>query len=422
VWMLDDNIKETREMDLDQIAENLRHDFNRPPKLCKMNLPMLHIESIVEERLDPTASDPIKDLKSVGGKNSEWKWLRSPKSDQMPWKNFVFPADSELDRIKTCPVEKQNLGEYFGKSSAIGIIGMHRCWQEWMRLTVPFSKTHSVYSFFLLNVRDTVNARVFYSPKPAWEDIDFCFDLVDQGFEVVKVNRWFHSKINMQPPRISRAESGESELFQWSGRDSICLAVLDSENGDDCCYWGNLAAFLRLYMENFRGEVAIVGDRPSWQKNVSILSPEHCTSFKSLKQLTDGSSKIFQSLVYLYPPVDEDAELQPVTDLIKSALRRVKKSIFDRPGYCEQPDLLEMILVIPLDAAASGLTTDADIKDLLCTDCGQQILTSVKPAAEDPGKLSVKRSPRMQTKTSEQGREPFLVHRIVLKDALFPLK
>jgi hypothetical protein len=422
VWMLDDNIKETREMDLDQIEEHLRHDFNRPPKLCKLNLPMLHIESIIEERLDPTASDPIKDLKSVGGKNSEWKWIRSPDSDQMPWKKFAPPANLELDRIKTCPVENQNLGDYFGKSSAIGIIGMHRCWQEWMRLTVPFSKTHSVYSFFLLNVRDTVNARIFYSPKPAWEDIDFCFDLVDQGFEVVKVNRWFHSKINMQPPRISRAESEELELFQWSARDSICLAVSDGESGDDCCYWENLAAFLRLYMENFHGEVAIVGDRPSWQKNISILSPEHGTSFKSLQQLMGQNKKIFQGLVYLYPSVDEDAELQPVTDLIKSALWRVKKNIFDRPGYCEQPDLLELILVIPLDAAASGRTTGADIKDLLLTDCCQQILTSVKPAAEDPVMLSIKRPSRMQTKTSEQGREPFLVHRIVLKDGLFPLK
>ena len=86
------------------------------------------------------------------------------------------------------PVDGGNVGGYVGASGRVGLVGMHRCWQEYTRLVNPVTKTHSAYSFVLLNVRWTVEERVLYSPKPAWEDIDFASDLMHSGFEVVPLN------------------------------------------------------------------------------------------------------------------------------------------------------------------------------------------------------------------------------------------
>ena len=47
VWVLDDNVRETREMDLGYIEANRCHSTEHPPKLCALSLPMKHIEGLV---------------------------------------------------------------------------------------------------------------------------------------------------------------------------------------------------------------------------------------------------------------------------------------------------------------------------------------------------------------------------------------
>jgi hypothetical protein len=371
VWILDDNLKETRQMNLEQIELHQHHDKEKNPTLCRMYQPMQHIESII---LAHSESDSAtSEMSTLGFKDGAWNWVLSPEKGTRAWKKFC-KADSE--RTQTTAV--QNLADYTGHSSAIGIMGMHRCWQEWMRITNPFSKTHSVYSFILLNVRDTVDAGVLYSPKPAWEDVDFAFDLMDKGFEVIKVNRWFHSKVNMQPA-LFLSQTGESELvsrvFHWPKGDNLSLKILDGDPDaqDD---WTPIKLFLGNYVEEFEGDVAIFGthrERRGWQDFVGLSEPD--VHFKYWKQSSD---KTFQAVAYhlfIHEPNNQRFQL---IKLIQDEVRMIQDETRDDDAWA---DLKEVLLVIPLDAVASGTTQRSDIEKCLPGVSILQILTTSRPTS-----------------------------------------
>jgi hypothetical protein len=69
--------------------------------------------------------------------------------------------------------EMTSLRQYSGGRGAYGVLGMQRNDpRNRLRQEAGFSTTHSVYSFFLLNVRETLRHGVLYPAKRIWEDIE----------------------------------------------------------------------------------------------------------------------------------------------------------------------------------------------------------------------------------------------------------
>jgi hypothetical protein len=209
--MIDDNVVETRELDVDFIGITRRHSWTEPG-LCEFWKPMRHIERLVDLDSGPLEGGGIELEREGEFSDFGNEWLPYPDG----------PAGSEVCR--------GNLEKFVGDSSTWGIVGMHRnARREWKLIKRPFMETHSVYSFFLLNVKATVARKVLYSAKPMWEDIDFNFDLMHSSrsseshdrLHIVKVNRWFHSKvIPLALPRWGVAYSGAEILYAYVVRSA----------------------------------------------------------------------------------------------------------------------------------------------------------------------------------------------------------
>ena len=72
-----------------------------------------------------------------------------------------------------------------------GVLGLLR---SVPRVVRPFNKAQ-VYAVMLLNVRSTVEKKVFYRPWPCWEDLRFNDDCDKAGLWVVKCNRYHFLKV-----------------------------------------------------------------------------------------------------------------------------------------------------------------------------------------------------------------------------------
>ena len=90
---------------------------------------------------------------------------------------------------------------YAGAKQAYGILGMQRMnWQNVLRQTRGFSTTHSVYSFFLLNVKETLARGLLYPAKKVWEDIEFLHMVDESDLVICKFNKYIHDKRYDRPP------------------------------------------------------------------------------------------------------------------------------------------------------------------------------------------------------------------------------
>ena len=92
-----------------------------------------------------------------------------------------------------------NLSQYSGAKQAFGILGMQRDDpRNRLRQKEGFTTTHSVYSFFLLNVKATLDAGVLYPSKAIWEDIEFLHMVSEADLAVCKFNRYIHQKHHLR--------------------------------------------------------------------------------------------------------------------------------------------------------------------------------------------------------------------------------
>jgi len=128
----------------------------------------------------------------------------------------------------------QTFEEYTGSKGAYGVIGMQRDTIQQQR---GFKVTHSVYSFFLLNVAAAAHAGVFYPAKAIWEDIEFLHLLDEANLAVCKVSKYVHGKAHTRgrepsppPPPPKPLEPTVEDYLQST---SYCFqsAFLESENG-----------------------------------------------------------------------------------------------------------------------------------------------------------------------------------------------
>ena len=126
-----------------------------------------------------------------------------------------------------------------------------------MRQSAGFAVTHSVYSFFLLNVKETLRKGVLYPAKPIWEDIEFLHMVSESNLAVCKFNKYIHMKKHLRtppppppPPTISlqaflhdlsyqfRDEYfpyPTDESYKWLGKGSSVRALLSEHASTGGC-------------------------------------------------------------------------------------------------------------------------------------------------------------------------------------------
>jgi len=135
------------------------------------------------------------------------------------------------------------LHDYTGRKAAYGVLGMQRNNpQNRLRQSSGFCCTHSVYSFFLLNVRATLDAGVLYPAKPIWEDIEFLHMVSDAGLAVCKFNKYIHAKKHLRTPPPPPPPPATTEItleqffqehvqtFQLPGLELSMLYTVDKEH------------------------------------------------------------------------------------------------------------------------------------------------------------------------------------------------
>ena len=217
VWMLDDNIQDCWQLDLQ--AESLQGSPSKHGALqaCSFDTIMRGIE----EQIRNTRSTTSKPLAQLACAERYWESNRSP-------------------RRKLSPIQQgaqvRSWFDYGGSLQHYAVIGPSRQPHRYSLVGAkwpggagppPFKITHSVFSFFLLNVKATMTAKekVLWPAKQYAEDIEFHHMCEDSKLAVVKCNRFFFHKANLQGLALKNAQTQPRLSFQpaegpmWGGQE-----------------------------------------------------------------------------------------------------------------------------------------------------------------------------------------------------------
>ena len=232
IWMLDDNVHYCQRMDLPRMFAAGAEPRHAPLELCSFAAAMREVEAQLGGDGDETYLCPIarselriRDAVVTG-------------TPACPAGAFLRPAGGSGGRGGVAldggggrsRVEVRR--DFAGDSSCYGVIGLRRDARGYEDLRGPFAVTHSVYSFVLLNAAETVRRGVLYPPKPFWEDVEFNRLCEERGLAVLKCNRLFHFKKNLQPRAAGRLTGGGAAASVAAPR-RVRVAVLPSAACDD---------------------------------------------------------------------------------------------------------------------------------------------------------------------------------------------
>ena len=217
VWMLDDNIQDCWQINLQ--AASLRAPTSKHGELqpCRFDTLMCGIEEQVHNTQNAEESPPLQ----LAHVKRDWKPERSPRKRHSPAQ-------------QGCTVE--NWFDYSGSYRHYAIIGPNRQPYRYSLVGAtwpsgagppPFKITHSVFSFFLLNVEATMTAKelVLWPARQYAEDIEFHHMCEDSQLAVVKCNRFFFHKTNLQGIDLKKAQDQPSVIFHpaqgpmWGGQE-----------------------------------------------------------------------------------------------------------------------------------------------------------------------------------------------------------
>jgi len=195
VWLLDDNVHSCYELDLNQMYAALPVT-HKPLLPCSFSKVMAEIEEIFASE-----SHAVSDEYKMSQKCPSVKL--GDEDIQAPRRSGADPTARTIARKEMLQGgkydEAKTFRDYTGDKKSFGVIGIHRVPNMSYRVASPFVITHSAYSFYLLNVKETIRLGVYYAIHPPWEDIEFNQLCEEAGLAVLKCNRFFHKKINLQP-------------------------------------------------------------------------------------------------------------------------------------------------------------------------------------------------------------------------------
>jgi hypothetical protein len=127
-------------------------------------------------------------------------------------------------------------------SDTFGVLGVRRDFRYWASGAENSSKihqiTHSVYSMVLMNIRATMEKKLFYPVRQFSEDLEFNYLCHENGLKVLKTNAFLHVKPNYHSSMESNLkehaeiieDSDEDEVLQVMEDDLEVIEVLDDEN------------------------------------------------------------------------------------------------------------------------------------------------------------------------------------------------
>ena len=200
---------------------------------CSFLKPLTHLQKIASGKGNPPDEriqyepHPLKD---------------QPEGQQFPLYSYTGPA------------------KLFGDSpfKSYGILGFLRSVPKSVR---PFAKTQ-VYAAVLLNVKSTVEKKVFYRPWPCWEDLRFNDDCDKADLWVVKCNRFHFHKVQYND---WIKDLVRPTIFVWKKDSSLEERPLASELPkviEEEIILGHLRSFVNTKgQENcFKGQIGY--DRP----------------------------------------------------------------------------------------------------------------------------------------------------------------
>jgi len=186
IWMLDDNVRRTYELRLDGERGTPTIGDNGAVKLkpCSFDTVMSGIEQITRRGDENEVMDP----KLPGS-----RWFAA---SALGARFTPLPANTKFRPDLSNQAEAgwgkiTQLSEYTGATNQYGVIGMQR---DSIQQERGFKVTHSVYSFFLLNIAATVERGCFYPARPIWEDIEFLHLLDEAELAICKVSKYVHRK------------------------------------------------------------------------------------------------------------------------------------------------------------------------------------------------------------------------------------
>jgi hypothetical protein len=237
VWMIDDNVKSCFMWDVGELREQAdflqncgdkqqnRQLLSNAFKQCSFANAMLFIEEQVLGFLNTTRSNA-----AVARPDSEETFLvRKLREEKTNPESYSFQRETKELNSFFNGYEKQapakNRGEYAGKyaglMSKIAIVGMNRDQSKSvtdivdikLKAQQPFKPTHSVYSFYLLNVKSTVAHGLYYPACNVWEDIQFNHMCREKDMLVLKCRTFIHTKQNLQQRFLSSTQQCELLVY-----------------------------------------------------------------------------------------------------------------------------------------------------------------------------------------------------------------
>lgn len=230
VWMLDDSIQDCWQLDLEAESLKAQPPQHAPLRACSFHTVMSSIEQHVAATRQPSGmyAEPL-----FSPDPRKWDPAVSPRAEA--------PAQEPIGQIG-------DAYDFSGSHCNVGIIGLNRqpfrhrlvgaSWDEGRhRGPGPFKITHSVYCFFLLNVKATCSQHpmVLWPARQYAEDIEMHHLCEDNNLSVLKWNSLFFHKANLQGRAAEKAKAEQpGELPQVSlspsqgpmwGTDQVTVTV-----------------------------------------------------------------------------------------------------------------------------------------------------------------------------------------------------
>ena len=202
IWMVDDNVQLCYALNLRIGEDKLDNSdilITSKPAPCSFATMMLSLEKCIGAQIPAKEADADKSTEIVLGESIDKKYILDFSS--LPQGRFhKFPSDSgeeglpyharQVKRLEALETGIFSRLDFSGTTDSYAVLGSGRDVTNYQNCVYdrPFSVTHSVYSFFLLNVSATVERGAYYPPKPFWEDIEFNQICEEKGLSVVKAN------------------------------------------------------------------------------------------------------------------------------------------------------------------------------------------------------------------------------------------
>jgi len=266
VWMLDDNVQACYDIDIKQIFEGLQDGplFLPAPKSCTFAKIIYSISAQFGGKIGKFAKKGESDKQTSvpvhadhGGEQLEdltGNWEQGKGVSMQP-----CPKTHGSRQTPRCkPVSKEqtkwtskDLGNFSGASKEFAVVGMSRDptgFGRFKNMKHPFAVTHSVYSFYLLNVEFTVDRGVFYPPKTFWEDIHFNQLCEEKDMAVLKCRHFFHHKKNLQSrnPRDPKSVESFSIAIDVVGQEIASFEV--SADKSSCTHvWPQVLGKIKVH-------------------------------------------------------------------------------------------------------------------------------------------------------------------------------